>query len=142
MNRESMRMDQAFDLMHEAVRRIAAEVAAPQAADVDAKARFPSETVAALRDAGLLSAGVPRELGGAGCNLQQQAHLCATLAQACGSSAMVLAMHYIQLACIARHALESEFFRIRWTFAIIVGFVEPRILRAGVATVRFPIAMS
>lgn len=120
MNRESMRMDQAFDLMHEAVRRIAAEVAAPQAADVDAKARFPSETVAALRDAGLLSAGVPRELGGAGCNLQQQAHLCATLAQACGSSAMVLAMHYIQLACIARHALESEFFR-GWLRDLVAG---------------------
>jgi alkylation response protein AidB-like acyl-CoA dehydrogenase len=91
MNRESMRMDQAFGLMHEAVRRIAGEVAGPHAADVDAKARFPSETVGALRDAGLLSAGVPRELGGAGCNLQEQAVLCSTLAQACGSSAMVLA---------------------------------------------------
>lgn len=113
MNRESMRMDQSFSLMHEAVRRIAAEVAAPHAADVDAKARFPSETVEALRDAGLLSAGVPRELGGAGCNLQEQAQLCAALAQACGSSAMVLAMHYIQLACITRHGLGSEFFR-RW----------------------------
>src|SRR3990167_1690794 len=111
MNREPMRMDQAFSLMHEAVRRIAGEVAAPNAADVDAKARFPSETVAALREAGLLSAGVPRDLGGAGCTLHEQAQLCATLAQACGSSAMVLAMHYIQLACIARHGLGSEFFR-------------------------------
>jgi acyl-CoA dehydrogenase len=111
MNREPTRMDQGFDLMHEAVRRIAVEVAAPHAADVDAKARFPSETVAALRDAGLLSAGVPRELGGAGCNLQEQAQLCATLAQACGSSAMVLAMHYIQVACIARHGLASSFFK-------------------------------
>jgi acyl-CoA dehydrogenase len=111
MNREPTRMDQGFDLMHDAVRRIAAEVAAPHAADVDARARFPSETVGALREAGLLSAGVPREFGGAGCGLEQQAQLCATLAQACGSSAMVLAMHYIQLACIARHGLGSEFFR-------------------------------
>jgi len=47
----------------------------------------------------------------AGCTLQEQARLCATLAQACGSSAMVLAMHYIQLACLARHGLGSEFFR-------------------------------
>jgi acyl-CoA dehydrogenase len=111
MNREPVRMDQNFDAMLEAVRRIAAEVAAPQAADVDANARFPAETVAALRQAGLLSAGVPQDLGGAGCNLSQLARLCSTLAQACGSSAMVLAMHYIQLACIARHGLESEFFR-------------------------------
>lgn len=111
MNREPMRIDQAFTPMHDAVRRIASGVAAPHAADVDANARFPLETVAALREAGLLSAGVPRELGGAGCTLQEQAQLCATLGQACGSSAMVLAMHYIQLGCIARHGLGSEFFR-------------------------------
>ena len=106
-----MRMDQSFESMLAAVRRIATEIAAPNAGDVDAKARFPSETVAALRAEGLLSAAVPRELGGAGCGLHELAQLCANLAQACGSSAMVLAMHYIQLACIARHGTGSEFFR-------------------------------
>ena len=111
MNRESTRMDQEFAPLLESVRRIAAEVAGPHAADVDAKARFPAESIAALREAGLLSAGVPRELGGAGCGLHEQGQLCATLAQACGSSAMVLAMHYIQVACIARHALGNVFFR-------------------------------
>ena len=81
------------------------------AADVDSKARFPTETVAALREAGLLGAAVPRELGGPGCGMLELGQLCATLAQACGSSAMVLAMHYSQLACLARHGLDSEFFR-------------------------------
>jgi acyl-CoA dehydrogenase len=104
-------MDQGFDQMLEAVRRIACEVAEPNAADVDSKARFPAETVDALRAAGLLSAAVPRDFGGAGCGLHELAQLCSTLARACGSSAMVLAMHYIELACIARHGLESEFFR-------------------------------
>ncbi|MBG9390068.1 acyl-CoA dehydrogenase family protein [Caenimonas aquaedulcis] len=111
MHRQWTREDQSFDAMLAAARRIATEVAAPQAASVDAQARFPTETLAALREAGLLSAGVPREFGGAGCTLSQQAQLCSTLAQACGSSAMVLAMHYIQLACIARHGQGSEFFR-------------------------------
>jgi acyl-CoA dehydrogenase len=54
---------------------------------------------------------VPRELGGAGCNLFELAQLCAALGQACASSAMVLAMHYSQLACLTRHGLESNFFR-------------------------------
>ena len=36
--------------------------------------------------------------------------MCTTLAQGCGSSGMVLAMHHIQVACIARHALASPFF--------------------------------
>jgi acyl-CoA dehydrogenase len=111
MNRESIRIDQGFQPLAEAVRRIAADVAAPHAATVDREARFPVETVAALREAGVLSAGVPRELGGAGCGLHEQAQLCAALAQACGSSAMVLAMHCIQVACIARHGLHDDFFR-------------------------------
>lgn len=93
------------------VKRIAQEIAAPNAADVDAKARFPHETMAALRDGAVLSACVPHEFGGAGCTMTEVAQLCATLAQACGSSAMVLAMHYSQLACIARHGQGSEFFR-------------------------------
>lgn len=101
----------AFPQLIEAVRKVAAEVAAGQAPDVDAKARFPIETLAALREYHVLSAPVPRELGGPGCTMQELAQLCATLAQTCGSSAMVLAMHYIQVACIARHGMDSEFFR-------------------------------
>jgi len=100
-----------FAQLLDAVRNVAAEVASANAADVDAKARFPIETLAALREVNVLSAAVPRELGGAGCNLQELAQFCATLSQHCGSSAMVLAMHYIQLACIARHGMDSEWFR-------------------------------
>jgi acyl-CoA dehydrogenase len=108
---KTSRTDQDFESMLGSVRRIATEVAAPGADSVDRDARFPHETVAALRDAGVLSAAVPRELGGAGCTMVELAQLCSALAQACGSSAMVLAMHYSQLACIARHGQESDFFR-------------------------------
>jgi acyl-CoA dehydrogenase len=95
----------------DATRRVATDVAAVHAADVDSNARFPVETIAALREAGILSAAVPYALGGAGCSLQELARLCSTVSQACGSSGMVLAMHYIQLGCIARHGLQSAFFR-------------------------------
>jgi acyl-CoA dehydrogenase len=94
-----------------ALKAIATDVAAPNAADVDAKARFPHETIQALQKAQLLAAPVPRELGGAGYGMRELAALCSTLAQSCGSSAMVLAMHYIQVACIARHGMSSEFLR-------------------------------
>jgi acyl-CoA dehydrogenase len=106
-----IRNRQVFESLLEATRRVASEVAAVHAADVDGKARFPAETIAGLREAGVFSAAVPQELGGAGCTLQQLARLCSTVSQACGSSGMVLAMHYIQLGCIARHGLHSEFFR-------------------------------
>jgi acyl-CoA dehydrogenase len=94
-----------------ALKAIAADIAAPSAADVDANSRFPRATVQALQKAKLLSAPVPKDLGGAGYGMRELAALCSTLAQACGSSAMVLAMHYIQVACIARHGPQSAFFR-------------------------------
>jgi len=93
------------------VRSIASEVAAKHADDVDQKARFPTESIEALKKVKALSAAVPKELGGAGCDMRELAAMCAALAQGCASSAMVLAMHHIQVACIARHGLESEFFR-------------------------------
>jgi acyl-CoA dehydrogenase len=101
----------AFAALLSSVKRITVEIAAVSAVDVDAKARFPSETLDALRQAKALSAPVPRELGGLGCDMRQLAELCSTLAQGCGSSAMVLAMHYIQVACMARHGQHSPFFR-------------------------------
>ena len=94
-----------------ALKAITTGVAAANAADVDAKARFPRETIEALKKAKLLSAPIPRELGGAGYGMRELAALCSTLAQACGSSAMVLAMHYIQVACIVRHSKSSAYFR-------------------------------
>ncbi|GAC1459202.1 MAG: acyl-CoA dehydrogenase family protein [Steroidobacteraceae bacterium] len=100
-----------FNTLLAAVKAIATTIAAPEAPDVDARARFPQATIAALQKARVLSAAVPKELGGAGCGMRELALLCSTLGQACGSSAMVLAMHYIQVACLARHGLSTAFFR-------------------------------
>lgn len=102
-------MKTADQLIHEA-RRIAAEVSSKAASSVDRDARFPTESLSALREAGLLSAAVPASLGGAGCNLRELSEICAAVAGGCGSSGMVLAMHYIQVACIARHHADSPLF--------------------------------
>lgn len=100
----------SFESLLNATREISATVAAQHADDVDAEARFPSEAIAALRAAGVLAAPVPQHFGGAGCSMQQLALLCATLGQGCGSSGMVLAMHYNQVACLVRHGAEDAFF--------------------------------
>jgi len=91
--------------------RIGATVAAPLADAVDRDARFPHEAIAALREASLLSAFVPQEYGGAGCSIVDLSAICATLGQHCSATAMVFAMHQIQVACIVRHAKQSAFFR-------------------------------
>lgn len=89
---------------------IASGVAALHAAEVDANSRFPGDTFSALRKEGLLSAAVPAAYGGAGAGLFELGTQCATLAMGCGASGMVLAMHHIQVGCIARHAQGVPYF--------------------------------
>jgi acyl-CoA dehydrogenase len=85
------------------VRRIADEVAAVHSADVDRDARFPAETIAALKEARALSAFVPTELGGDGVSFEALAAACFELGRRCGASAMVFAMHQIQVVTLVRH---------------------------------------
>lgn len=87
----------------ELARRIGRETAAVHAPDVDANARFPKETVDAFRAEGLLGALVPVELGGLGHDLRQAAAVVREVGRYCASSAMILAMHHIQVASIVRH---------------------------------------
>ena len=85
------------------VRRIAEEVAGAHADAVDRDARFPSEAIDALCESQALSALVPEELGGGGMSIEAVARACFELGRRCAASAMVFAMHQIQVGTIARH---------------------------------------
>jgi len=85
------------------VRRIGEEVAAKHADEVDREARFPAEAVDALREARALSALVPPDLGGAGASVEDVSAMCLELGRFCGATAMVFAMHQIQVASMVRH---------------------------------------
>ena len=89
--------------------RVAA-VAGKHAASVDREARFPSESIEALRNERLLSSYVPRELGGDGCSITELVRQCLVLGQQCANSAMVYAMHQIQVASLVRHGLPQPWF--------------------------------
>jgi acyl-CoA dehydrogenase len=101
----------SFEQLLKQVHAIGREALAPHAASVDRDARFPMEAFDALRRAKLLSAYVPRQFGGMGLNIVQISKICEVLGQYCASSAMVYAMHKIQVACIVHHAQGSEYFR-------------------------------
>lgn len=90
--------------------RIAREVAGPQAASVDRDARFPREALDALKEARLLSAFVPKSMGGLGLGMIELSQMCEALAQHCASTGMVFAMHQIQVACLVRHSNGVAFF--------------------------------
>lgn len=92
------------------VHAIGRESLAPHASAVDHEARFPEEAFAALKAEGLLGAYVPRQYGGMGLDVVELSQVCEVLGQYCGSSAMVFAMHQIQVACLVHHATQSRFF--------------------------------
>jgi len=93
------------------IRRIADEVAAPNADDVDRNARFPAETIDALRAERALSALIPGAYDGGDVSFETIAAACFELGRRCGASAMVFAMHQIQIASIARHVDGAPWFQ-------------------------------
>jgi acyl-CoA dehydrogenase len=97
--------------LSERVGMVATEVAVVHAHEVDREARFPVETMAALKLAGALGAMVPKVCQGEGASLAEVANACQLLARACPSSGLIFAMHQIQVAGLARHGLESAWHR-------------------------------
>ncbi len=80
--------------------RIIQEVVAPEAAAVDREGAFPQPAIDALAQAGILALTVPTEFGGAGEGLSAAADVVRRLADACGSTAMIVAMHYSATAML------------------------------------------
>jgi acyl-CoA dehydrogenase len=81
----------------------AAALAAAGARVADRDAAFPAPAIACLGTSGLLAAAVPADLGGLGCDLETLVGIARVLARGCGSTAMIWAMHQVQVACVARH---------------------------------------
>lgn len=76
---------------------LGAKIAAGSAR-ADAEDRFVSENYTLLKEAGLVSAGVPVELGGGGADVRALAGMLRVLGRACGSTALAFAMHTHQVA--------------------------------------------
>lgn len=82
-------------------------IAGAAAAEVDRDGRFPREALDAMRAAGLLGAHVPVALGGDGLNMAGMTRIAFRLGQVCASSAMIYAMHQIQVTCLVNHGADT-----------------------------------
>lgn len=76
------------------------DVVTPAAIDVDVAAAFPRAAVSALAEQGLLGLLSATDVGGHGGDLRDAATVVRRLAASCGSTAMVVAMHYSAVAII------------------------------------------
>ncbi len=100
-----------FNDLLKRLRSLGEEIIRPAAAAVDSEARFPHEALQALRQERLLAAYIPEQYGGLNYSVSQLVAIAQTLAQYCASTAMIWAMHQIQVACLVQHGQESPFFQ-------------------------------
>src|ERR1700722_19182579 len=82
----------------DALKRVIDEVVAPAAASVDADGAFPRAQLDALGAAGILALTVRAACGGGGAGLREAAVAVRELGAVCGSTAMVVTMHYAAVA--------------------------------------------
>lgn len=87
--------------------RVATNAIAAHAIDVDARAEFPTAALAALASTGLMGLVSAPEVGGLGGGPRVAARVIQRVAEACGSTAMVLCMHYCGVAVLEQHAPED-----------------------------------
>jgi alkylation response protein AidB-like acyl-CoA dehydrogenase len=87
----------------DALERVVSEVVAPAAPEVDRLGTFPRQSIEALGARGLLGLLSSAEVGGAGLGLSEVAEVIERLAGACGSTAMVVLMHYAAVSVIEAH---------------------------------------
>jgi acyl-CoA dehydrogenase len=83
-------------------------VAGPLADEVHETGRYPKEAVAALKDARMLGAIVPVDLGGEGASVAEVVDAIQTLSQFCASTGMIFAMHCIQVTLVREHGGTPE----------------------------------
>jgi alkylation response protein AidB-like acyl-CoA dehydrogenase len=109
----------------DATPRTAADVAkelgpifARRATDATDEDQFVAENFTLLKSSGLVDAGVPKELGGAGASIDELATMLRTIAHHCGSTALAFSMHTHQVAIPAW----------RWTHQKVAA-VEPLLKR-------------
>ncbi|WOH85531.1 acyl-CoA dehydrogenase family protein [Bradyrhizobium sp. BEA-2-5] len=110
------------------MRRVA-KVAAQQVDAVDREGRFPADTIEALKRERLLGVAIPVEHGGEELGTMEIAELIVQLAQACGSSAMIYAMHQIKTSSFVSHGGASD-----WHLAYMRRIAAEQLLMASATT--------
>jgi len=91
----------------DALGRVMDDVVAPQAPEVDKAGRFPRPGIDALGEAGILGLISSETVGGGGQGMRAAAEVVERLAGACGSTAMVVLMHYAATAVLEAHGPEK-----------------------------------
>ena len=95
------------DNYREVLEDICTSVVSQYTPEVDRDGAFPSQSVSSLKEAGLLGAVSAPEVGGLGLGHRGAAAIVERVARECGSTAMVVTMHFSGAAVLEAHASEA-----------------------------------
>jgi len=90
-----------------ALESVISNVVAPEAVETDRSGEFPQNSVEALGKAGILGLLSSTDMGGGGRSLADGAVVIEKLASSCGSTAMIVLMHYAGTAILEAHGSEE-----------------------------------
>jgi len=95
-------------LIRDTARRIAREVVAPRAAEMDETGEYPQDVFAAFRDVGLLGLTIPTAYGGSGAGFMALALAVEEVAKYCNSSALILLLSALSTQPIVLAGSEEQ----------------------------------
>lgn len=89
------------------LQKIISDVIEPNAVQTDSAAKFPRAALDSLASAGLLGLVSAKEMGGMGLGIDAASDVVERIGQACGSTAMVVCMHYCGTAVIEKFGADA-----------------------------------
>jgi alkylation response protein AidB-like acyl-CoA dehydrogenase len=91
----------------DALRRVIDDIVAPHAVEVDKTGTFPGPAISALGATGILGMTASESVGGGGQGLAEAADVVRALAGVCGSTAMVVLMHFTATTVVDHYGPEA-----------------------------------
>jgi alkylation response protein AidB-like acyl-CoA dehydrogenase len=112
-------LSESQKLIRETARRIAREVVAPRAAEIDETATYPEDVFQAFKETGLIGTAVPEAYGGSGAGMLALAVAIEEVAKYCGASALILMLTMLATRPILIGGTEEQ--KRRWVTPVARG---------------------
>lgn len=112
-------LSEANKLIRDTARRIAREVVAPRAAEIDERGEFPEDVFDAFREVGLLGLAFPEEYGGSGAGMSALVLAIEEVAKYCCSSGLLLLLTQLPTRPILIGGTEEQ--KRRWLTPVATG---------------------
>ena len=115
-------LDESQKLIRETARRIAREIVAPRAAEIDETGAYPEDIFQAFREVGLIGIAVPEAYGGSGAGMLSLAIAIEEVAKHCAASSLILMLTMLATRPILIGGTEEQ--KQRWVTPVAEGSLK------------------